>query len=276
MLVFNKKTPYAAIKLKGGLGNQLFQFATVLAETIQRQSAFILNPPSGSRAYALNYFSIEPNTFYLPKIEMGELTLSSVDCNRFVKKELYEESTFDFQPIPKFESSFRLEGYFQSHRYFESIQEELTRWLLHKIEFSPTSHRSEVTLHVRLGDMARTQHFRDFHGIASSEYFIESLKFLNVERAEKITVITDDLNLFPKEHQKLLLHYPNITAESNSMISDFKTMTGSKNLVISNSTFGWWAGFLSTANVIAPRNWFKSSDVRYSKENFFPPEWKIL
>jgi hypothetical protein len=275
MSLLNLQTPFVAIKLKGGLGNQLFQFATVLTDAIQHGKAFLLKNPTGSRAYALNFLDIKPNTFYLPKIEGGDLKIRRVVCNRFAKKDFYEEQSFDFRPIPRLETNLKLDGYFQSYRYFDPISLELKSWILHKMDILKTTSQSDITIHVRLGDMARSQHFRNFHGVSSSEYFIKGLEFLNIERSRRITAITDDLDFFPFEHQKLLEQYPLINVESNSMMSDFKTLINSRNLVISNSTFGWWAGYLSAGKVVAPSKWFNDSGIDFSKDNFYPTGWNI-
>lgn len=55
---------------------------------------------------------------------------------------------------------------------------------------------------------------------------------------------------------------------SNDPESDFKTMLNAKELVVSRSTFAWWAAFLSGANVIQPKY-----DEEWVCGNHVVPEW---
>jgi hypothetical protein len=68
--------------------------------------------------------------------------------------------------------------------------------------------------------------------------------------APRFVVITDDI-----QHAVALMKKADIRpiyTLSNSAVTDFGFLRFAKNLVISNSTFSWWAAFLSGARVIQP------------------------
>ena len=57
-------------------------------------------------------------------------------------------------------------------------------------------------------------------------------------------------------------------AEGNDEITDFNLMAGCKGHIIANSSFSWWAAFLSGNKTVAPKQWFtdKIERVGFSKE----------
>ena len=53
---------------------------------------------------------------------------------------------------------------------------------------------------------------------------------------------------------------------------DFLLMSRFSNIIISNSSFGWWAA-LTSESVVAPRRWYVATDVN---SDFFPENWNLL
>jgi hypothetical protein len=56
-------------------------------------------------------------------------------------------------------------------------------------------------------------------------------------------------------------------------IHDLAAMSFFKNIVMANSTFSWWAAYLSSARVICPDKYF-SGDV--NMDDFYLPSWERI
>ena len=267
--------PTLSIELKGGFGNQLFQFSTVLAAALQSEACFRLSYAKGSRNFSLGPLGLSLGTRYFPTISDGKLEIKKVARSYIFRAKEFREQSFNFGPIPVFTENTQLHGYFQSFKYFDHIRLELADWIISHLPEVTYGYIPEFMIHVRLGDIARNQHFRDFHGVVSSGYFIRAIESFEVGEST-ICAITDDLEMFPREHRDLIKNFPQIQVSSGSLLSDFTLLTKSKRLVISNSTFSWWAAYLSSASVVAPRQWFANSDQTIRPENFYPDNWRII
>lgn len=262
-------------EIKGGFGNQLFQLANVVNIAVKSGSVFKLSPQPGTRDFALNKLGLFPNVTYLPLIVDSKLTFSSVQVRFPIFSFRYKELAFSYSEIPNFRKSLNLEGYFQSYKYFEDIGLLFKSWLIEVLGIGEFKESNGINLHIRLGDIARNKKFLEFHGLAPSSYFIDAISNFNLNNPE-ITVVTDDLELIGNVHRELFLEYPSARIVSNSLDDDFKFLASSKNLVISNSTFSWWAAYLSSAKIVAPSKWFADSKVAFNNADFFPPGWVIL
>jgi hypothetical protein len=62
--------------------------------------------------------------------------------------------------------------------------------------------------------------------------------------------------------------------ECGTEIEDFIALAECKYHVISNSTFAWWAAYLSGGKVVAPKQWFGT--LPYSTEDLLPKSWEVI
>lgn len=98
-------------------------------------------------------------------------------------------------------------------------------------------------------------------------YYTKSIDYIkSIKPDMKFLVITDDI-----EHSKLM--FPNFDIISNSTEIDFYLLSQSKYKIIPNSSFSWWASWLSEKNevTIAPNNWFNYNS---KIDTFLPSEIK--
>lgn len=127
-------------------------------------------------------------------------------------------------------------------------------------------------VHIRLTDYF----FEPGIGLLSPDYFELSLKkLLPSELGDEIWVFSDDIKL-----AKELLHISQdvpikyISEDMFSVAETFELMRLGESYILSNSTFGWWAAFLSrrtNPTVIMPKPWFRT--LRYS-ESLHLDEWR--
>lgn len=128
-----------------------------------------------------------------------------------------------------------------------------------------------LIIHVRLGDYKLEERF----GLLSPEYFLQTAqKAIKDGIYSSIWVFSDE----PELARKYFSEFENIKVRfigevDGSTSSTFEVMRLGFGYVISNSTFSWWAAFLSQNNespVYAPSPWFKGMK---SPNYLIPPNW---
>ena len=127
-------------------------------------------------------------------------------------------------------------------------------------------------MNVRRGDFVNN----DFHGTMGLDYYLKSLDVLNskLDAELKIFVFSDDIewcidNLKFDYATEFIGHsYKGVKFSSYLYL-----MQACKYFIIPNSSFAWWAAFLSDYSnkiVIAPKNWF-NNDLNTS--DLIPDSW---
>ena len=65
----------------------------------------------------------------------------------------------------------------------------------------------------------------------------------------------------------------------NNDLMSFILLSFSKDIVICNSSYSWWAAWLNTnknKKVFAPKNWFGYANKNLDTKDLFPEDWNIL
>lgn len=148
-------------------------------------------------------------------------------------------------------------GYFQSESHFEKYSEAVkslfspTKEFIDKIRTEiPVIFNTEVTvINVRRGDYL---HYPNYHPTVSPEYITKAIELVP---SNQYIIASDDIP-WCKEH----LNLPNVIyLEGWKIEEQLWIMAMCHNFVISNSSFSWWAAYLSRHPgkiVIAPETWF--------------------
>ncbi len=291
------------VKVAGGLGNQLFMFygGLYIARNLEREPVFditalkaIKNLHPGLNIYDLgllaNFQIIEEDTKksllnnletlverIVRKLGLGDSFAKT--NNKFLPKEI---GFVDPRHIEHEMTS--LEGYFQSWRYFSSIGDrtELLTVLTEK-----SSHWFDETLkdlkkdkplviHVRRGDFLRAEN-RSL-GVLSKEYF-DKIAELNPDRPIWVFSDSSPENLIEFKQIKGVTRIVVPPAEADP-IDSLLLMASADVLGISNSTFSWWAGILSSpdSQIYVPEKWFerRSDPIDLIPHNWhrIPSEWE--
>jgi len=285
------------VEVIGGLGNQLFCYAAGLNLSKKTSSPLILdmsligiggtnhgrtllnfnlgNVKIRNRVTKVRNFSFLKRlnnkiAISIPRYNQIRNNKSSV----YLAKEIGFESAFAALEKPMY-----LKGYFQSYRYLESITVELTEmfkitnpsdWFESKLklleELNPT------IIHIRRGDYLKLQ--EDF-GLLSKEYYLEAISRLDdYEREKPIWIFSDSPDIVLNEivnsdlgNAEVIISPPEVTANEILYL-----MSRGKRIVISNSTFSWWAAYFSQdhTKVFAPEFWFRE---RKNPVDLIPPHW---
>jgi hypothetical protein len=252
------------VKLKGGMGNQLFQWALgrALRERgleVQYDLAWFENGP---RPYALGLWTID--------VEGGEAKPGTP---------IYHEQGLRYQSIPAFgfmrdltgTPNMVLDGHWQCERYFAHIADKIRAELrprYYPIEISTSAHRSAEQIfrltnscfvHVRRATHP-TADYPDVHGVLPLDYYSKAIWMLPGN--PELFLFCDDPHwkriasreLESKEFAGMQI------VEGNDAVTDLFLMSLCKHGIIANSSYSWWAAWLGPdargGKVIAPRQWF--------------------
>ena len=284
------------VRVKGGLGNQLFQYATGYAVAREKNTKMVIDrsfyPAQKLRGFKLSLLSINDAEV---DSEVNRPLLIRVFENRYINKLLrligFEKVTFlnksyfletKLKYLPQIfnlpTDNLYLDGYFQSYLYFEHYREDLLKMFVPKYEFGDEwkKYREEVSridsiaVHVRRGDYLKIQNKNNLQYVLEEDYYKKAIDFFEKKLSKPVFYwFSDDIE-WVKEHfgENSQFRYVRLTTE-NADLDELMLMSKCKNIITANSSFSWWAAWLNQnkeAIVIAPKK-------RFGNENMIPDDW---
>ena len=283
------------IKVFQGLGNQLFQYALARSLSVRHGVEVKLDlswyhEHSSHRAFGLDRFHtvyMEANENECYNVRHGIFAnrirnfffRRSIVALPYFKQPYFKEDLSKFDPnILEIDSRTYVEGYFSSEVFFKEIRSLLKEELTLKKDPDATSvqwikqmqQEESVCLSIRRGDFVNNP----LHDVCDLEYFEEGVaRFREILKAPVFYIFSDD-NDWVKANLKIKEKHHFITHNFPDYYEDFRLMQACKHHLIPNSTFSWWAAWLSDhpeKKVIAPRTWLNTEHIDYSY--FLPEEW---
>lgn len=269
--------PLECVQLAGGLGNQLFQFTAGIARSLHNRTQISFDISRIDHGVTMRGESISDavriisnEQVYFNFVDSKLPRLYDVASHRFnlVKQ-------FDGFLRPSFNSSVTgfdegiytqhrvavIRGYFQSWKYLDYLKSQNVTLELEGKETENKIARyskdfdfeNDIAIHVRRGDYSR---FKDSIGLLSSSYYLDAVKEFGPNR--RVIVFSDDIEISREFPTSTDFYYTPELTLGKAMDSLF-LMLKFRNLVMSNSTFSWWAAALgcSDKNIIAPNKWFR-------------------
>lgn len=285
------------VRLNGGLGNQLFQYATgrQLAHLnnapLYLDTAFInANLQQQIWKYELGAFNISGiiaddkllQTFHGSSFSSKERLLTNLITLGKNKKYKFDEYGFNEQVL-NLRGNYYLRGFFQSEKYFKGIANILREELSVKEEFIPAdnllldkiSNTTSVAIHIRRGDYIRNLSTMNAHGLCSKDYYTKSIEYIKRELGDDVHFFffTDDEEWINREMNWEI----NCTIVSGkSCVEDFYLMSMCKHNIIANSTFSWWAAWLNPhqdKKVVMPKHW--ANNIKTDDIDLNPGKWLV-
>jgi hypothetical protein len=262
------------VKIFGGLGNQLFQYALALKLAKNNNCKLILDLSwfnsktsfATKRNFDLKYFNISLN-YRTSLYERLKLTFYN---NKFLKlfpfkklKILSDKDEINFNEI----DNVYLNGYWHSYNFFDDIKEALFCDLTLNANFNITSDfrnqilstHNSVSVHVRRTDYVNNP----FYAQCTLNYFQNAMALIGKKVENPVFFIfSDDIEYVKKN---LITNHIVFFAinhhEEIATIEDFFNMQACKHHIISNSTFSWWSSLLNNDPkkiVIVPEKWYNN------------------
>ena len=259
------------IKIKGGLGNQLFQYAVGRALAIHHRLPLKLDltifKTYKLHRYLLDQFAIQAEIATEDEIiklkGRNNVLFSALRKAGLVKRKSYlkekRSSYFDASVFKN--DDVYLDGYWQNELYFSDIREELLRDLtsissmsdLGVVYMEGIKKRNSVSLHVRRGNYLNLKNFN----VLDIDYYMKAVEYIR-KNVEKPTffIFSDDLEWC--KNSLGFLDNCVFVDSTRTEIDDLKLMSFCQHNIIANSSFSWWGAWLNQnckKTVIAPKDW---------------------
>jgi len=284
--VFSKKR-VMIIPFMGGLGNQLFQYAAGInvhkfsSKNPKFSLTGLLAAKNTPRLYMLGDL-LKPDDF----VTHGRIKLASLKLLSIVFPSIWvsEKELRDF-PLDRLTRKSRvLLGYFQRHVYVDAVATEIIKSMSQSEVFAPVVSApvsNDIAVHIRFGDYLTNLETKKFHGLTEMSYYVNAVRTLqSLHNFDRIVLYSDDPVKAYSDFRAAFgtSDIPLVTKDGSSELEDLAGMSSSRGLVISNSTFSWWAAWIGTqlheCDVVAPRPWF--AVLSPADENLLPLNWTVL
>lgn len=270
------------VRLSGGLGNQMFQYAFGRAMCHKHGEKLYLDTSAYARDRKRDF---ELQKYAIVRREGAFLQSFWYNCIRFLEHRIgHGEKLAKYLHYFREAEVFRLydfshvKGYFdgcwQNEQYLEGIAEELRQEFVYReMQLSQEQEdilasiecESSVAIHVRRGDYLDAECQR-IYSLPGKEYYREAIDYMirNVEKPH-FYVFSDDIEWCKENFLDFGIRMTFIDGAINrNQHEDFAMMKACKHFIIANSTFSWWASYLAIAEgkkVVAPKCWFVNDDL---------------
>lgn len=255
------------VKIQGGLGNQMFQYAAGLSLADKRRDDLVIDVSSFMhdpiRSFRLDLFPGVARRLASGDVSVLGPTTRVPTPVRVVRDDF---RTFSFP-----EGDLYLDGYWQSERFFADIADKIIGDfdLSHLSARVPADAHRCAALHVRRGDYLRSN---GYHPVLGADYYRGALSLL--DDFDGVKVFSDDPDWCA---QGLGVEGAQVVA-GNDEITDLGIMSRCRHNVIANSSFSWWAAWLNRTPgrmVVAPTKWFGPT-AGLNTDNMVPSGWHVL
>lgn len=287
------------VRLMGGLGNQMFQYAfgrriALLRNTELKIDVTDLNDKTKkhtSRKFELDVFTQTPAI--ATEAEIDKFTgYQRSKIKRIIRRVFFIKSPYKIvgEPTHAFipevlntKDNSLLIGFWQTEKYFLPIAETIRKDFtfekplvgLNKTIAEEITSSDSVSVHIRRGDYVYDPVTNKYHGTCDVYYYYRAVdlikkKFSNIA----LYIFSDDME-WVKQNMKFdaPVKYINGNSGDDSYI-DMQLMSLCKHNIIANSSFSWWGAWLNNNPgkiVVAPIKWINDSSV--DTNDVIPEGW---
>lgn len=286
MSVKTNSSKVVHVRFMGGLGNQLFQYFAGLYLATQSSSRLVLDFRWITKGYGHKNSDIRDflqpgfdeksgRIFFLWERIKSKLSKTIPSFGTLLR--IHDSYNPGYIRFPVVKDRIELRANYQSPNYYHAlarnIPENFWRTPAKEMEKSLAGGFSSgkfIAVHVRGGDYLKS----DVYERLDKEYYRAGLKFLSTEfPGLPLVLFTDDLD-YAREQLDAEIDYTYFDDGAFRASQILFIISQAKGMVISNSTFAYWAAMSSNSNhIVAPKKWYREMNV---DADFFPANWKII
>jgi len=295
------------VRLTGGLGNQMFQYALGRHLAEKLSTTLKLDPlfyeSNKLRHYELHCFHIwehiatqaeidalrrEQRTRLYHFLQRGlrKLKIDNPITRQPPNPFHVREADHSFHPeVLEKSGPLYLDGYWQSEKYFRDIAEIIHREFEIKYKQDAESQRiselihatESVSLHVRRADYVQNPVVNQIHGTCDQAYYDRAIHHLTQSIQNPHFFLFSDDPAWVKAELKL--DFPATILEHNGpsrSYEDLRLMSQCKHNIIANSSFSWWGAWLNknpAKIVVAPARWYADPVKNAQTKDVVPETW---
>jgi hypothetical protein len=285
-------------RLKGGLGNQLFQYALGRTLAKRRLTSLKLDPTlisaDPNRRYSLEAWNVR--AAFVTASDRRLFRLYWALRRRvfrhppYFRSRLINEQVFTYDAnILRAPRMCELDGYWQCEKYFADIEPLIRREFTLRWEPSAESHHvarsirasNSVFLHIRRGDAVHDPRGAAFHGTPAPEYYERAAGYIAARVADPHFFVFSDEPQWVKQNLNLPYRLTVIdhNPPSNASVTgreheDLWLMSLCRHAILANSSFSWWGAWLNPEReriAIAPKQWVRSAP--HDTRDLIPERW---
>jgi hypothetical protein len=269
--VHRKKKIY--LFLSGGFGNQLFQYAYAKNLSIKNKANLIVDSYSGFlfdlkyfRNFCLNIKTKKKIVFFFNFFRVfKKLFLKNKLINKLFFKIVINEFPFNKRFNKKIldlniKKDLYLFGLFQSDKYFIENTKMIINELMPSkpklknflIKQKEIVHSNSIIIGFRFFEESSDSAIKEAGGVVSINFYKKSIKLMLTRvKNPKFYIFSQNLNNLKKNVKKIHLlenYFCDFITPQNGFKDENANlwlMSHSKNFIIPNSTFFWWAAYFS-------------------------------
>lgn len=285
------------VKILGGIGNQMFQYAFLMALKSRFNDIFLVDISifdiwNIHNGYELErVFNIKEKKASVDEIKNVAWYSNNYKVRRALslilpKKTMYVEKS-PYKYYPQFvnkDGDAYYDGYWQYYKYFEPVRKDV----LYAFQFVPDNdernnsliskmnNENYVSIHVRRGDYLES---KEYKGICGIDYYKKAIDLVrsNISNPTYLIFSNDiewcKINITPLlENSSVTFVDWNVGANS---FRDMELMSKCRANIIANSSFSWWAAYLNSNEhkfVVSPKKWTN----RKMEFNVQPDDWNLI
>jgi hypothetical protein len=296
-----KDATMIVVKLQGGLGNQMFQYAAGKSLSLKWGKPLFLDisvvdaytPNVDKRQYALPIFE-KINTPLSSSFFSGSFFMPHRWDNRIRKilggplRKVLNENTHSFnESFNTIQPPVLIDGYWQSEKYFKPYEAAIRN----DFEFPPLlstdanreimqdmeSHVA-VSVHVRRGDYVKYGTENKFFGLCEVPYYQQAIDWLLSRKTGlKFYFFSEDADWVEANLMRPGLNAAIVKGNLHEdSWKDMFLMSRCQHHILANSSFSWWGAWLNPSKektVIVPSKWFNTDDPYFEPNDVVPENW---
>ena len=286
--------------MKGGLGNQLFQYAAAysLAKKHNDTVCFDVSyyKKQSLRSFKLQYLNTCYSSIYDSKTLPLSCKISKTKVINYLirffkipilrgKKDfisLFDVGEVTLEKYKNIQSkNIYMDGYFLTELYFLEHREDLLKQITQKYDLdlnystmvSEIKACNSVAVHIRRGDYLKKGYKKKSHYSLGINYYLKCIDYINSHVDNPVFFFFSDDILWVKESFGMNDNYRFVSIESDHPdIDELLLMKNCKNMIAANSTFSWWAAWLNENDnplIVVPAR-------KYGPDNMVPKRWKRI
>lgn len=273
------------VKLKGGLGNQMFQyaFAYSLSKKLNKKLSLDVTHFNKKSFDTKRHFELGSYPIEFDRIISSKKFFPRILDKIFALK--ITEKNFSIDNIQRYNLSQKIivDGYWQSEDFFMEYSEKIRNFFgeyrstntSYNQFWNEISRSKSASIHVRRGDYVTNFKASLVHEVCDLDYFRHAINILEKKLQGVIFFIfTDDVEWVKSNFMGDRFRI--VSANNFNHFEELSLMAHCQNNIISNSSFSWWAAWLNRNDnkcVIAPKKWFKNVLNVYG---LIPASWRVI
>ena len=259
-----------------GVGNQLFQYASALAISIENNRTIEIFHNGDHLSKYMKLTSSFTNNYSREKY----VEINYAHCC------IFDKHFFNLPP-----ENIVLKGYFQSWKYFEKhrniILNEFTfsdyiknqvKEFFTKLQVTTTKKRNflRIGIHIRRGDFLKDELKNYGFTVATKSYIHNAISYFKTKFTKTFFVVATNDKNWSLDALSILPRTEYMLTEMTSPFTDIAILSSCEHVITTTGSFSWWVGYLSKGIVIYYKDFPRNDSTfaqSFRKEDYYPSHW---